>query len=63
MSHLDAREVLIKGHDIESKIQNSNFVNYGVVRVTKNRIQEKPNLMLLVVQAVMIIIYQGINNK
>ena len=37
MSHLDAREVLIKGHDIVSKIQNSNFVNYGVVRVAKEQ--------------------------
>ena len=37
MSHLDAREVLIKGHDIVSKIQNSAFVNYGVVRVAKKQ--------------------------
>ena len=37
MSHLDAKEVLCKGHDIVSKIQNSAFVNYGVVRVAKNQ--------------------------
>ena len=37
MSYLDAREVLIKGHDIVSKIQNSAFVNYGVVRVAKKQ--------------------------
>ena len=34
---MDAREVLIRGHDIVSKIQNSAFVNYGVVRVAKKQ--------------------------
>ena len=33
MSYLDARE----GHNIVSKIQNSAFVNYGVVRVAKKQ--------------------------
>ena len=33
VSYLDARE----GHNIVSKIQNSAFVNYGVVRVAKKQ--------------------------
>ena len=37
MSYLDAREVLIKGHDIISKIQKFAFVNCGVVTVAKKQ--------------------------